>query len=435
MVSKEQILALRQQHLFPNQIPYYREPIQLVKAKGTCVWDEAGKEYLDAIGGIVCISVGHNHPKIKEKLLELLSKDAIQHTTYLYLSQYLAELAAKLASVAPAGLSKCYLTNSGSEANEVAILTAREATGRQMIVALRHCYHGGTSMPLALCGSSPWKFLHSPQASVVHAMAPYCYRCPFGKTPQSCQLECADDVKQVIETTTSGNIAAFIAEPVMGVAGYVDPPLAYHKKVYEIIKQYGGLYISDEVQTGMGRTGSHFFAIEQSGVIPDLITLAKGLGSGAPIGAVIAKPELADALKNKKHFNTFGGDPFQAAQANEVINIIINENLIQNAKTEGDYLKTAFKGLQKDFPLIGDVRGRGLIIGIELVKDRQTKEPASQETALLMEIAKDNGLLIGRGGYHNNVLRIAPSMGISRQESELLVAKLTTAFSSVSRPT
>tara|TARA_Y100001954_G_scaffold137661_1_gene146751 strand:- start:124 stop:1416 length:1293 start_codon:yes stop_codon:yes gene_type:complete len=430
-MENEEIMGLRKAHLYPTKIPYYKDPIQLVRASGSYVWDNQGKQYLDVIGGIVSISVGHNHPQIKEKMKAMIAEDAIQHTTFLYLSQYMAELGKKISDVAPDGLNKCYFVNSGSEANEMAIMSARVATGEQMVVSLRHGYHGGTNVPLALCGHGTWKYPAQPQASVVHAMAPYCYRCPFN-SKNGCHMECAEDVKNVIETTTHGKIAAFIAEPVMGVGGFIDPPVQYHKRVHEIVKSYGGLYISDEVQAGVGRTGKHFFAIEESGVTPDLITMAKGIGNGAPVGAVIAKDEVAEAMKGKLHFNTFGGDPYQAMQASEVVDIVLNDNLIENSKVMGNYLKEAFKDLQKDFPVIGDVRGRGLMLGLELVKDRKTKEPAANEAALLMELSKGEGLLIGKGGLYGNVIRIAPSLGISRSEADELVTKLKASFQKLS---
>jgi 4-aminobutyrate aminotransferase-like enzyme len=429
MDIREKILGQRHAYVYPTKVPYYREPLHLVKASGSYVWDDKGDKYLDLIGGIVCISVGHNHPRIKSKIKEMLEGDAIQHTTYLYLSEYMADLAEKLVEVAPGKeLTKCYFTNSGSEANEMATMTARVATGENTLVSLRHGYHGGTNVPLSLCGHGTWKFPSQPQASVSHAKAPYCYRCPWGKTPESCNLECADDVKEVIETTTHGKIAAFIAEPILGVGGFIDAPTAYHKKVYDIVKSFGGLYISDEVQTGVGRTGKNFFAIEDSGVEPDLITMAKGIGNGAPVGAVISRAEHAETLKGKLHFNTFGGDPYQAMQAAEVIDIIKEEKLIENADTMGRYLREGFTDLAKDFPIIGDIRGRGLMIGLELVKDPKSKEPAAAETAELMENAKDQNLLIGKGGLWGNVVRLAPSLTINKDECDELLTGMRKAF-------
>ena len=424
----EKILTQRKHHLYPTKIPYYREPLHLVKAKGSEVWDQEGRRYLDAIGGIVSISAGHNHPRIKEKMRAMLDEDAIQHTSFLYLSEYMADLAEKIATLAPAGLAKCYFTNSGSEANEMAILTARVATGQEVVVSLRHGYHGGTNTPLGLCGHSTWKFPHQPQASVVHAQAPYCYRCPFGADPKKCNLECAEDVKNTIETTTSGKIAAFIKEPILGVGGFIDASEEYHQRVQHIIRDYGGLYISDEVQTGVGRTGRHFFMSSSLGIEPDMVTMAKGIGNGAPMGAVVTKAQWADALKGKNHFNTFGGDPYQAMQALETINIIQDENLMANADRTGSYLLEGFRDMQKDFPVIGDVRGQGLLIGLELVKDPKTKEPAPELAAEIMERAKEAGLLIGKGGLWGNVIRMAPPMCIAMGECDELLGAMKKAF-------
>ena len=356
---RSQLQELRKTYVYPTKTALYKKPVSLVKGKGARVWDESGQEYLDAIGGIVCISVGHNHPKIKKKIISMLEEDEIQHSSHLYLSLYMEGLAEKLAQLAPDVPRSCYITNSGSEANEVAILTARVATGEQMLIALRHSYHGGTNATLGLCGHSSWRYPHQGSSGVAHAVAPYCYRCPFGANNRTCQLECADDVQNVAETVTSGRVAGIIVEPILGVGGFIDPPTEYHSKVFDIIKSFGGLYISDEVQTGVGRTGLSFFAIEQSGVVPDIITMAKGLGSGAPIGAVIADKKHANQLQGKLHFNTFGGDPYQSMQAAMVIDIIKEEGLIENAQKVGARLKKGLLELQERFSIIGDVRGRG----------------------------------------------------------------------------
>lgn len=426
--EKSEILKIRKKHIFSSLAPYYSEPLFLVKAKGTRVWDETNCEYLDAIGGIVSISVGHNHPRIVAKAKTMLNDDAIQHTTHLYLSGHMEKLAQKLSEVAPGDLDKCFFTNSGSEANETAVMTARVAAREQMVVALRHAYHGGTCTALGLCGHGTWKHRSQPQDSVVHAAAPYCYRCPFGASRERCDFECAKDIKDVIETTTHGKIAAFIAEPIMGVGGFIDPPVEYYRRAFDIIKSFGGKYISDEVQTGVGRAGKFFFAIEESGVTPDIITMAKGFGSGAPIGAVIANEECADAMAKKFQFNTFGGDPYQTMQAAEVMDIVKDEDLIANAGTQGEFLKDGLVALQNKFPIIGDVRGRGLMLGLELVTDRNSKEPAAMENARLMDITKNNGLLIGKGGLRGNVVRIAPALNIARGECEELLNKLEKSF-------
>lgn len=422
--SKEKLLDWRKNYLYPTKTPYYKDPLFLVRAKGSRVWDEKGREYLDVIGGIVSISVGHNHPKIIAKIKEMLDQDAIQHTTFLYLSGYMEELAKKLVQVAPNGFGKCYFTNSGSEANEMAVLSARVATGEETVVALRHGYHGGTNATLNLCGHGNWRFASQPQTGVIHAQAAYCYRCPFGTSRGACNLECVKEVRNVIETVSCGKIAAFIAEPIMGVGGFIDPPLEYFREVYKIVKTYGGKYISDEVQTGVGRTGSYYFASEEIGIMPDIISMAKGFGSGAPIGGVIAKTECADALTGKLHFNTFGGDPYQAMQAGLVMDIIREDNLIANAAEQGKLLRKRLTELQDEFPIIGDIRGRGLMLALELVKDRRTKEPASAETVELMNRAKDEGLLVGKGGLLGNVIRITPALNITHDECNEVIEKL-----------
>lgn len=432
-ISQDHREFLRKTYLFPTKIPLHAKPMQLSKGKGLRVWDLKGEEYLDALGGVVSISVGHNHPKIKERILDMANNDEVQHTTSLFLSLYMEELAEKLAHIAPGSLKRSYITNSGSEANEMAIMTARVHTGEQMFVALRHGYHGGTGVPMGFCGHSNWRFKNQPVSSVTHAPAPYCYRCPFGAQPQSCNLECAHDIKNIIETSTNGGIAGFIMEPILGVGGFIDPPLEYHKVAYDHVKEFGGLFIADEVQTGVGRTGDNFFAIEDSRVIPDMITMAKGLGNGAPIGAVITTDKISDSLKGKMHFNTFGGDPYQSMQAGTVIDIIKEENLIENAKQIGKFIKEGLQDLQKDFPLIGDVRGRGLMLGLELVQDRKTKTPAPTQTRQLIDACKDARLLVGKGGLYGNVIRIAPPLNIDRSEAKELLEKLQIALLSLSK--
>ncbi|MFN4150777.1 MAG: aspartate aminotransferase family protein [Candidatus Sericytochromatia bacterium] len=337
----------RKKHFAHTVVHYYKEPLHLVKAKGTRVWDSEGKEYLDAICGIVSISVGHNHPKIKQKLIERLEEDGIQHPSVLYMSEPTIELAEKLASLAPEGLDRVFFSNSGSEANEYAVMAARNATNEEVIISLKHGYHGGTLLTQTLCGHSTWKFKAQPMAGVVHAYPPYCYRCPYGKEQNSCDVECAKDLEETILTTTRGKIAGMIIEPILGVGGFIDAPMKFLKEAHRICKQYGGMYISDEVQTGIGRTGEGFFAITQAGVKPDMITMAKSLGNGAPIGAVVLSEECSEALAGKLHFNTFGGDPYQTLQAKINIEIIEEENLMENIQNQGAYLRAEFEKLKE----------------------------------------------------------------------------------------
>ncbi|MBI3591623.1 MAG: aspartate aminotransferase family protein [Candidatus Melainabacteria bacterium] len=422
--SNEELLEIRKEYFLPTAALYYKNPIQLKKAKGNYVYDEKGTEYLDAIGGIVCNSAGHNHPKIQEALLEMIKNDEIQHTTMLYLNHHATDLAKKIVSEAPDGIDRCSFTNSGSEANELAITAARHATGETMVVNLRHGYHGGTSGVLSSCGQHTWRFRSQPTASVTSALEPYCYRCPFGKAPTNCSLECAKNVETTIQTSTHGKIAAFIAEPVMGIGGVITPPQEYFPEVTKIVHKYGGKYISDEVQTGAGRCGSTFLLTKDLGIDADMVTMAKGFGNGAPIGAVLMKSEIAESLSGKLYFNTFGGDPYQTMQALKTMEIIEEENLIENAMVMGKYLLDTLKELMKKHEIIGDVRGRGLLIGIELVKDRKTKEHATKECAELMELCKDRGLLIGKGGLAGNVIRLAPALSINKKQIDFIIQVL-----------
>jgi alanine-glyoxylate transaminase/(R)-3-amino-2-methylpropionate-pyruvate transaminase len=375
-LSNDEIASARKKHFLPTAGHYHKTPLQLTKAQGAFVWDNEGKKYLDSIGGIVCISAGHNHPKIKKALIAMIESDDIQHSSTLYFNRHPVKLAEKLSKHLPEKLSRYHFTNSGSEANEAAMMAARHATGENMVVNLRHSYHGGTSATLASCGHHTWRFRSQPVTNVTSAMEPYCYRCPFNKTESNCELECAKNVETTIQTSTHGKIAAFIAEPVMGVGGFITPQKEYFQEVSKIVKNYGGKYISDEVQTGSGRCGGSLFLSTELGIDADIITTAKGMGHGAAIGG---------AFMTRK------------------------------------YLMDGLKELMKSHPLIGDVRGRGLLMGIELVKDRTTKEHAIQETIDVMDLCREKGLLLGKGGLRGNVLRIAPALTITRTEVDFMI--------------
>jgi 4-aminobutyrate aminotransferase-like enzyme len=427
-VSNDEIMEFRKNHFLATAVNYHKKPLQLVKAKGQYVWDNEGNQYLDAVGGIVCISAGHNHDRIKSEMKKMIDSDAIQHTSYLYLNRYVVDATRSLIQESPEGVDRVHFTNSGSEANELAFLAARQKTGETMIVNLRHSYHGGTSGALAQCGHHNWRFRAQPVSSVTSAEAPYCYRCPFGKKKGSCNLECADNVKETIETSTHGKIAAMIVEPVMGVGGFLDAPKEYFHKVADIVHEFGGYYISDEVQTGAGRCGEDMFVTRSLGIDADMITMAKGLGNGAAVGAVMMKTEISDSMAGKLHFNTFGGDPYQTMQAKVTFDIIREENLIENAKVTGKRLKDGLVSLQKKYGLIGDVRGRGLLLGVELVKDRKTKEFAPEETAEIMDLCRDNGLLVGKGGLRGNVLRLAPPLNITEKDVDDMLIVMDRAF-------
>jgi 4-aminobutyrate aminotransferase-like enzyme len=425
-MTKEEIVLANRDYLFPSIFHYYKEPLVVSHAKDQYVWDADGNQYLDFFGGIVTISVGHCNDDVNRKVHAQM--DRLQHVSTVFANEPQAALAKKLATISPGGkLTKSFFTNSGTEANETAILTARCYTGSTEVVALRYAYHGRSSLAMGLTAQSNWRLGPVTQAGVVHAVNAYCYRCPFGLTYPSCEVKCAQDVEEVIRTTTSGRIAAFIAEPIQGVGGFVTPPKEYFPIVADIVKKYGGLFISDEVQTGWGRTGGKWFGIEQWGVQPDMITSAKGLGNGTPIGLTMARPEIADSLKGAT-ISTFGGNPIATTAAKAVIDFIDDHNLSINAAEVGAYLHGKLQDLKAKFPIIGDVRGMGLMQAIELVEDRESKKPATAQTLALMEATRENRILLGKGGFYGNVLRISPPLNISKTDVDEFARLLDASF-------
>jgi alanine-glyoxylate transaminase/(R)-3-amino-2-methylpropionate-pyruvate transaminase len=418
--SRAEVLALRQQYLTPGLITYYREPILVVEGHMQYLWDETGKQYLDGFAGIVTVSVGHCHPRIVEKVREQVGK--LQHTTTIYLHPAAAQLGEALAAHMPAdsGLSVSYFTSSGSEANEIALLSAREFTGHTEVIALRNGYHGGTSGAMGLTAHGTWKFPSNATIGVKHGTPGYCYRCPYGLEYPSCDVRCARDVESLIRHETCGEVAAFIGEPIQGVGGAVTPPPEYFQIVYDIVRRHGGLCIADEVQTGFGRTGTAFWGFENWGVTPDLVTLAKGIGNGAPLGACVTRPEIAAMMKRRLHFNTFGGNPVSMTQGLATLEVIDSEQIQANAHRVGTHLKQRLLEVAERQSLVGEVRGMGLMLGVELVRDRTSREPASTETAEVVELCKERGLLVGKGGLHGNVLRIKPPMCLTTDDADFL---------------
>jgi alanine-glyoxylate transaminase/(R)-3-amino-2-methylpropionate-pyruvate transaminase len=418
--SRDEVLALRKKYLMPGILTYYQEPLLIAEGHMQYVWDEKGKRYLDAFAGVVTVSVGHCHPHIVEKVREQVGR--LQHTTTLYIHPHVGRLAQQLAKKMPAGsnLENTYFTNSGSEANEIAILTAREHTGNAEVISLRGSYHGGTQGTMGLVAVGTWKYQSNPTVDVKHALPAYCYRCPLGLTYPSCNVKCARDLENLIQTETSGQIAAFIAEPIQGVGGVVTPPPEYFQIVYDIVRRYGGLCIADEVQTGLGRTGNKFWGFENWGVVPDAVTMAKGLGNGTAIGAMVTRPEIAAALSHRVHFNTFGGNPVAMTYGLATLEVIDSEGIQENALRVGTHLKARLLELQERHALIGEVRGMGLMLGVELVRDRESKEPATAEAVQVLELAKDRGLLLGKSGLFGNVLRIKPPMCLTKDDADFI---------------
>ncbi len=414
--------------LFPAITTYYKEPIALVRGEGMYVWDEKDNRYLDCFGGVLTVSVGHSNPAVIKAQVDQLQR--IQHISPLYGNKNQSDLAEKLAEITPGKLKKTFFTNSGTEADDTAVLAAKAFTRRHEIVVLRHSYSGRSATALSASGQAPWRPLPAQVAGFVHAHAPYCYRCPFNATPDSCGLQCAEDIEELINTTTTGEIAAFMAEPILGVGGFIVPPPGYFERAVEIARKHGGLFIADEVQTGWGRTGSKWFGIEHWDVEPDILTSAKGMGNGAAIGITTATSEVADAFPGIT-FCTFGGNPVSTAAALAVIKEIEDKSLRDSAKMVGDYFRMKLEGLKDKYPVIGDVRGMGLMQGVELVKDRKTKEPAPQAVLDVFEKTKAKGVLIGKGGLYGNVLRLGPPLTAQKDHIDELIGALDSAFGEI----
>ena len=427
--SAEEVLALRKAYMNPGIFLYYKKPLMLVEGAMQYVWDDAGKRYLDGLGGIVTVSVGHCHPHVVAAANK--QNEIYQHSTTIYLHPHVAQYAEKLAGKMPGDLKACYFVNSGSEANDLALLMARAYTQNYDVIALRNAYHGGNASGMGVTAHSTWKYNVPHSFGCHHALAPYPYRGPFGYEDAEAGRKYADDVKQVIDYCTPGKVAGFIAESIQGVGGFVEFPKGYLKQTYEYVRAAGGVCIADEVQTGFGRTGTHFWGFETQDVIPDIVTLAKGIGNGAPLAAVVTTHKIAQSLTGKVHFNTFGGNPVVSAIGKAVLEVIEKENLQANALKLGNYIHAGLAKLKEKHKVIGDVRGKGLMVGIELVKDRTTKAPASAECAQVLESAREMGLLIGKGGLWGQSIRFAPPMCITQADADFVLEVLDEGFSSV----
>jgi len=427
-VDAAALRAREQQFCWPSQTHYYQEPVLPVTASMRRVQDAEGREYLDFFGGILTISVGHCHPKVNAALKAQI--DRLGHVSTLYPNVPAVELAERLARITPGKLQKSYFLASGTEADETAVNVAQVFTGAMEIIALRHGYSGRSAMAQALCGHSSYRAVPTQIAGVKHALSPYCYRCPLGLEYPSCGVKCAEDVKELILTTTTGKVAALLAEPIQGVGGFVVPPPEYFRIAVDIVRSHGGVFICDEVQTGFGRTGKHWFGIQHWGVEPEIMTMAKGVANGMPLAVCIATPEIADAFK-KNQISTFGGNPLSCAAANATLGVIEEEQLARNAEVQGERLLDGLRKLQKRFPkVIGDVRGKGLMIGLELVADEQhgDRTPNPAFLGKVFEETKRRGLLVGKGGMFANVFRIAPPLSVTGDEVDEALSKIGESF-------
>ncbi|GMN40505.1 hypothetical protein TIFTF001_009731 [Ficus carica] len=412
--SADEILTKRKEFLSPSMFYFYKKPLNVVAGKRQYLFDEKGRRYLDAFGGIATVSCGHCHPDVVDAIVSQTNR--LQHSTILYLNHAIADFAEALASKLPGNLKVVFFTNSGTEANELAMMIARLYTGCNEIISLRNAYHGNAAGTMGATAQCNWKF-NVVQSGVQHALNPDPYRGIFGSDGE----KYARDVQDLIEFGTSGHVAAFMSEAIQGVGGIVELAPGYLPAAYGSIKKAGGLCIADEVQSGFARTGSHFWGFENQGVVPDIVTVAKGVGNGIPLGAVVTTPEIAEVLTRRNYFNTFGGNPVCTAAGLAVLKVIEKEKLQENAFVVGSHLKERLTALKDKYEVIGDVRGRGLMLGVELVTDHQLKTPAKDETLHVMEQMKDLGVLIGKGGYYANVFRITPPLCFTKEDADFLV--------------
>lgn len=414
--SKTQTLRDKQrQFLIPsltNMLYYGEDSLAVERAKDQYLWDTEGTRYLDFFGGILTVSVGHCNEEVVEATYRQMKTAG--HTSTLYINEITLKVAEKLAEITPGRLQYSFFTNSGTEADETAIMAARVYTGNTDIIALRHAYSGRSSSMMAMTAHAPWKQGGVYDGSIKHVRSPNMYRRPEGMSEDAYLDFLVEDFEDFLATCTDGKIAAFMAEPIQGVGGFGVVPKDYFKRILPLVKAAGGVLIIDEVQTGWGRTGRYWCGIEHWGVEPDIMTFAKGIANGAPVGATIMTPEIAEAMKGLT-LSTYGGNPVSMAQAYATISYIERHKLWENAETQGSALRAFLDEQGQKYDFIGDVRGLGLMQGLELVEPG-TKKPDAARANALVNAARKRGLLIGKGGRYSNVNRIAPHLNVSADD-------------------
>ena len=404
------------------------EPVVVERAAGAEIFGADGQTYLDCFAGIAVVNAGHVHPRVAEAAKAQIDR-LIHAASYIYYVPTVADLAEVLANITPGALQKTFFCNSGAEAIEGALRLAKVATGKREIIALQMAFHGRTYGTLSVTGNMARKTRGGPYMSgVAFAPAPYCYRCPLKLEPESCGMACADAVEDVIRYQTSGDVAAFIVEPVLGEGGLIPLPEGYLARVKEILDRHGILLIVDEVQTGFGRTGKLFGIDHHEGIEPDMIAMAKGIADGFPLGAFIAPEAIADSFLPGEHLSTFGGNPVCCAAALANIAVLQEEGLIEHAAELGNWALGELRALQQQHELIGEVRGQGLMLGVELVRDRASKEPAATEAARVRAICREAGVLIGVGGQFGNVLRLQPPLVITQEQLAHVIRTVSEAL-------
>ncbi|NIK58106.1 aspartate aminotransferase family protein [Kribbella shirazensis] len=394
---------------------YYEEPIEIVQGSGRRVTDGEGNTYLDFFAGILTNAIGYDIAEIADAVREQLAS-GIAHTSTVYLIRKQIELAEQIAELSGIPDAKVFFANSGTEANETALLLATQARRSNQVLAMRNSYHGRAFGTVAITGNRGWSASSLSPVNVQYVQGAYRYRSPFRDLPDAEYIKvCVDDLRNVIETTTSGDVACLIAEPIQGVGGFSSPPDGLYAAFKEVLDEFGILFVSDEVQTGWGRTGDHFWGIQAHDVVPDAMTFAKGLGNGFAIGGVVARGDLMDSIKANS-LSTFGGNPISTSAAKATIDYLLDKDLQANAAKRGAQLADGLRGISDEYPELGDVRGKGLMLAAEIVKP-DDNSPDAAATAKLQQETKNRGLLIGKGGLYGNVLRMAPPMTLTEEEA------------------
>lgn len=407
---------------------YGDEPLAVERASGMYLWDVEGNEYLDFFGGILTVSVGHCNEEVTEATVQQLRK--VQHTSTLFINEVTVRFAELLRDLTPGDLSVSFFTSSGTEANETAIQTARTYTGHTDVIALRQGYSGRSQLAMSLTGQAPWKGGHVYDGYIRHVRTPNMFRRPAGMSEEAYLDLCVADLEEVISSSTEGRIAAFIAEPIQGVGGFVVLPQEYLKRVQPIVKAAGGVLIIDEVQTGWGRTGKHLCAVEHWGVEPDIMTFAKGVANGYPLGVTITTPEIAESVQHLS-LSTYGGNPVAMATALATVEYIVKHDLAGNAERQGARLRAHLDRIAARFEFVGEVRGMGLMQAIEMVQPGPAKKPDAAKANAFVSAARRRGLLLGKGGMGGNVIRIAPPLIATAEEVDKAAAVIEASLEDV----
>ncbi len=426
MTTSQSELLSRHRKVMPSWLSlYYDEPLELVSGEGRHVHDSNGTSYLDFFGGILTTSTGYNVPEVVDAIREQAGR--MLHTSTLYLIRPMIELAERISELSTISDAKVFFVSSGTEAVETALMISCSARSSNQVLALRNSYHGRSFTAMSVTGNRSWSSSSLSPLNVSYVQSGNRLRSPFGQLSDKEFINaCVRDLRDVIETTTSGDVACMIAEPIQGVGGFIVPPDGFFGAMKKVLDEYGILFISDEVQTGWGRTGEHFWGFQAHDIQPDLLTFAKGLGNGLAIGGVVGRPELVDSVRANS-ISTFGGNPLSSAGALANLNYILSHDLQRNALKVGNYLRDQLQTRAGDFDVVGEIRGRGLMIGVELVEPGSLV-PNSLAAQSVLEACRRGGVLIGKGGLYNNVLRIAPPMSVTMDEAATAIEVLTEAL-------